>query len=279
MSKEPVQYFKNRSIGYGRSITDTCNVDIHLHDFNEIFIALTDNIRYYVEGNAYDMKVGDVIITNPYEIHRPTITDNGQYGRRFIQFTSEDFLPLFPVDYNPLVIFTDRPGGKGNLFHLNDENRNNVTAFFDKMEPYLLEQTAKGTLLLKSHMIQLLILLEELHEKKDVLGTPSITIDPRISKVLGDLDQHFTTQLNLDDLSHRHYMDKYYLCHLFKKNTGFSISEYLQSKRIQLAKQLIAQGHPISEVSLRCGFEDYSNFYKTFRKLVKMSPKAYRGSL
>jgi AraC-like DNA-binding protein len=74
-------------------------------------------------------------------------------------------------------------------------------------------------------------------------------------------------------------MDKYYMCHLFKKTTGFSLLEYVQSKRIQYAKILLHKGVNISEASRQCGFEEYSNFYKTFKKLVKLSPKQYRDSL
>jgi AraC-like DNA-binding protein len=71
-------------------------------------------------------------------------------------------------------------------------------------------------------------------------------------------------------------MDKYYLCHLFKDVTGFSLLEYVQSKRIQQAKMLITQGTGIMEAARMSGFDEYSNFYKTFSKLVKMPPKKYK---
>ena len=55
--------------------------------------------------------------------------------------------------------------------------------------------------------------------------------------------------------------------------------EYVQSKRIQHAKLLIHQGVGIMDASRRCGFDEYSNFYKIFKKLVNMSPKQYKDSI
>ena len=92
-------------------------------------------------------------------------------------------------------------------------------------------------------------------------------MDERIISIIQDLNHSYNLPFSLDELSKKYYMDKFYLCNLFKKNTGFSILEYIQSKRIQYAKQLIHQGISITEASRLCGFNDYSNFYKTFTSI------------
>lgn len=279
MTSNLLKYHKTKNISYGNYYSNDCKVEIHLHDFNEIFMATTSNVRYYVEGNAYDMSAGDIILTNSQELHRPVTTDDNPYGRAYIHFDPEDFNPIFPIDYNPLKIFTNRLPGQGNLIQLGHLRPNPIYELFKELEPLTAVETPKTILLAKALMIQLLVKIDDLYTLDTHTLPNQLTIDARIKAVLNYLDDHYTKPLNLDSLSKHHFMDKYYLCHLFKKNTGFSISEYLQSKRIQLAKSLIAQGLPISQVSLGCGFEDYSNFYKTFKKLTHSSPRAYKESL
>lgn len=255
--------------------TKTCDVRIHLHDSYEIFMALSENIRYFINGNAYDLSKGDLIITNDKEIHRPTVIDDGEYERKFIQFHPHVFTPLI-TDYNPIRIFDIRPLGMGNHIQVPFESKIGIERLVDEIVDLSQNRNDKNKLKMKALSLQLLILLDEVHyndlEKTDALTS----IDPRVRKVLMDIDKNYTLPFTLDALCDRHYMDKYYLSHLFKKSTGFTILEYIQSKRIQQAKSSILLGVGVMEASRDAGFEDYSNFFKTFRKLVGMSPNAYK---
>jgi len=125
-------------------------------------------------------------------------------------------------------------------------------------------------------LIQLFVELDTLYQSINPGSEYSLNTDPRILPIIEYLNKEYAQPFSLDKLSRKYYIDKYYLSHLFKENTGFTIYEYVQSKRIQKAKSLIQEGEPISKVSTECGFLDYSNFYKAFKKLVQMSPSNYK---
>lgn len=255
------------------------NIDIHLHDCYEIFIALSDNIVYFVEGRSYKLSPGDVIITNEKEIHRPIITDSGLYERVFIQFKPIIFAHLFSEAYNPLAIFENRPLGQNNKIPNCAYTESPVYNIFCEMEELFQIRSAKNMLITKTLLIKLLSELEEqYHKNAQTKGTVSAS-DERVDKIINELNMNFTKNFNLDEISRRHFMDKYYMCHLFKEKTGFSLLEYIQSKRIQQAKALISEGKGIMEAARLSGFDEYSNFYKTFTKLVKLSPRNYKNSL
>jgi AraC-like DNA-binding protein len=238
-------------------------------------MAMSPNIRYHVEGRAYDLSAGDVIITNEKEIHRPAAA-GGVYERRFVQFKPVIFSRFFTKEYNPLEMFEKRQLGQNNKISLSAEKKNPVHRLFEEIEELYNNKSAKNMLLIKALIVRLLSELEELYRENGVGGADVSETDERIEHVIAELNSSFDRPFSLEEISRSHFMDKYYLCHLFKEVTGFSLLEYVQSKRIQQAKMLISQGTGIMEAARISGFEEYSNFYKTFTKLVKLPPKKYK---
>lgn len=268
---------KNEII-FGHHITDGIDIAFHLHDNYEIFQACSDNIRYFVEGTVYHLEIGDIIITNSKELHRPQITNNEPYDRRYIQFGLLPLTLLFDSDYNPLRIFESRQPGVSNRLPIGRSDKC-INDLFDHMENLNNNPTPSNRLYQKTLLIELLIHINLQYENINKISDDSSSMDNRIIPVLRYLTLHYDQPITLDDLAKYFFIDKYYLSHLFKKNTGFTIFDYIQSKRIQYAKELIQQGVSISEASQQCGFNDYTNFYKAYKKLTGQSPAEYKRSI
>ncbi len=67
-----------------------------------------------------------------------------------------------------------------------------------------------------------------------------------------------------------------YLSRVFKKEIGESITEAINLARIVRAKELLSGfGHTVKEVSKKCGFDNYSYFFKIFKRCVGITPKEY----
>lgn len=265
----------------GCLLTEKCNVELHLHNAYEIYMATTPNIRYYIEGQTYDLQEGDIIITNTSEIHRPVTIDSGMYGRNVYLFSPTAFNAYIENRYPVFSIFTQRKKGYGNHLRPTPEDRKEIERFFDKLLTCYEKKDARSNLLATVTALEFFIKLESIYKYCYPQNQPSPSeankIDPRIQSILDELNRNFIEPFNLDELAKHFYMDKYYMCHQFKKETGFSIMEYIQARRILYAKLLIDnEALTLVEVGQRSGFNDYSNFYKTFKKLVQISPKAYQ---
>ena len=65
------------------------------------------------------------------------------------------------------------------------------------------------------------------------------------------------------------------MMHKFKQHTNTSLHQYVLVKRILLAKGMLRDSVAAGEVATRCGFADYSCFYRAFRKIVNLSPQDY----
>jgi len=108
------------------------------------------------------------------------------------------------------------------------------------------------------------------------LKPPSTQSRAELEKVRHYMDQNFSDQVQLDDLSLISGMTKFSLLRQFKAQYQLSPHAYLINKRIHLARQLLLEGKTVAHTAAACGFFDQSHFVKTFRQYVGMAPMDYK---
>lgn len=91
------------------------------------------------------------------------------------------------------------------------------------------------------------------------------------------LDEHYTDKISLDDLAERFFINKFYLSKIFKETYGTTVNNYLISKRITRAKQLLRfTDMTVDEIGVAVGMGDANYFSRMFRKVEGSSPSEYR---
>lgn len=91
------------------------------------------------------------------------------------------------------------------------------------------------------------------------------------------MDEHYIEKITLDDLEAQFFINKYYLLKIFKETYGVTISNYLISRRITRAKQLLRFTQmTIDEVGCAVGMDGAGYFSRMFKKSEGISPKEYR---
>ena len=84
-------------------------------------------------------------------------------------------------------------------------------------------------------------------------------------------------ELSREWLANAVFLHPDYISRLFKKETGLLISEYLQQKRIENAKQLLKQTNKsVTDIALAVGYSNISYFSTSFKKLTQMGPIEFR---
>lgn len=97
-----------------------------------------------------------------------------------------------------------------------------------------------------------------------------------VQKALAIIHQKYHTPITLQTLANEIGISFGYLSTIFKAETGQNFSEYLNSYRITMAKNLLNCGNTdLHKISAACGFQDYSYFFKVFKKMTSMTPSAY----
>ncbi|HJC23505.1 MAG TPA: response regulator [Candidatus Eisenbergiella merdavium] len=101
--------------------------------------------------------------------------------------------------------------------------------------------------------------------------------DPRIRKIISEINLRYTQKLSLGELADRYGLSIGHLSTLIKKETGMSYSEYITGKRMEDAKRLLQKEElSLEEISDMVGYHDYFYFTKVFKKYTGISPSVYR---
>lgn len=98
----------------------------------------------------------------------------------------------------------------------------------------------------------------------------------RLTKVLQFLNTNYQRKIDLETVADIANLHPAAFCRFFKEKTGKSLSEYLNDMRIGYACRLIIEGKlSVSQISYESGFNNLSNFNRTFKRHAKMTPTEY----
>ncbi len=128
-------------------------------------------------------------------------------------------------------------------------------------------------------LLQLLISIEK-NRNYTIAGrfaSPE-TDEDKVKKVKTYISCNYNHDINIDQLAKYVGMNRSSLCTLFKRHTGKTIIEHLQSLRIEIAKYLLTTtSESISACCYRCGFNDVPHFNRTFKHITGMTPREFRA--
>ncbi|MCC8065713.1 MAG: response regulator [Clostridiales bacterium] len=96
-------------------------------------------------------------------------------------------------------------------------------------------------------------------------------------KLIRYVNENYRGDISLSDAAHALYLNPNYVSQLFKKEAGVTFVRYVTQKRIEEAKDLLANTEAsLTDIAIAVGFHDYFYFIKTFKKITGQTPKQYR---
>jgi len=103
---------------------------------------------------------------------------------------------------------------------------------------------------------------------------------PLVQKAVTCIDAELSSNLSLQSLAKRLNVSGSYLSTVFKKETGQTITGYINAKRVRHAMHLLSSTNlQVQTISQHCGILDIHYFSKLFKKATGLTPKEYRDSL
>ena len=91
------------------------------------------------------------------------------------------------------------------------------------------------------------------------------------------IHNNHTEKVTLEQIANYCHLHPSYLCEVFKKYTGQSVFDYLTKVRVESAAGFLSREDlPVSKVAELSGFHSECFFYKKFKAIMGMTPKAYQ---
>ncbi len=103
---------------------------------------------------------------------------------------------------------------------------------------------------------------------------------PLVERARSFIEDNYQTRIYLSSVAHKLNVSPNYLSRLFRRETGITLTAYIQGRRLEHARMLLAEGkHSISEIAYRVGYQNYRDFYRNFVKQEKASPREVQRRL
>lgn len=110
-------------------------------------------------------------------------------------------------------------------------------------------------------------------------GPPEpVANEAAVDRVKTHLAANMARKVSLDELSSVAHLSRYHLLRVFQASTGLPPHAYQNQLRVDLCKELLARGTPISEAAVEAGFADQSHFSRVFRQYTGATPSQYRAA-
>lgn len=272
--------FGNHMIGdnengymYNLNYSDSYDFSSHIHACYEFIHVIKGNLLYNVEGNDYELSDGDIIMTKPEEFHSFSFPEDRFYQREFLHIYP-GFLKQFP---ELLEFLNSRKSGNFNLIPAELVNKYGIDVLFRNIENTCASPDSNTHLMMLTHSAQIIVQIKRIMEAETIRYKKPV-VKEKSNNIRHFIDNHFDENITVPDIAEASFMSTAYASRLFKKETGMTIKSYLNLRRVTHAKNLIMEGYKATEIFDKCGFLDYSTFYRAFIRFVGITPEAFKDS-
>ncbi|MEN6314394.1 MAG: AraC family transcriptional regulator [Clostridiaceae bacterium] len=250
-----------------------------ISDYEFIFITKGTGL-FTIDGHSYHVKPNDLILIKPGKCHSGSSVSLPFY------FLCIHFELYVSNDINDLRIFQNsllESSPVGSLkfqkaaFDFPEattvDDSGYILTLFKRIINESTQQQIGFAANIKSIFIEMLIRLF----RQEHGGHEQKSCSPEIYSVINYIKQNYAKKINLSDLAIQAHLQPAYLSALFKKCTGCTITDYIRSYRISIAKDhLLETDWKIEDIACSAGFYDLHHFSKVFKIYEGLTPVQFR---
>ncbi len=238
----------------------------HFHAKHELYFLEKGKAKYFLGSEIFILNPGDMIFVPKGTFHKTSYLEKESAERLLFVFDDsyidEACQPFLEnVKQKKLIRFApDRLYKMQEVAH--------------RLEKEALSKDTGAEQMMRLYFHQLLILISRYAlQDNPIKLSGSYEIMQNAAKYISE---NCDADLSLQALSRKFAMSPSHFSRLFKSVTGIGLNEYINISRISAAEKLLTKkALPITEVALRCGFNDSNYFASIFKKIKGVTPKKF----
>ena len=267
--------YASKAKSYGAFYSEKTDADtnVHVHECCEVFFNISGGKSYLIGDRVYEVKSGDLFIINQFEPHKITCLEDAPFKRLVLEIHPA-FIYSFCTEATDLShCFYTRGDNVSNRISLTDDEQKRIMSMFEVLKG---ENEFGDDIVKNSAVLSMLVYINNLFIQRCEASHYRYSTDDRIVKqAINYINTNFSENINLETIAGELYISVNQLCRVFKKNLGTTVTKYIAGKRISEAKKYLKNGYSVSDTAMMCGYHDYANFIRAFKKSVGVSPGRY----
>lgn len=239
---------------------------IHVHEGLELVFIISGSGRYLVEGVSYPIQPGDIFITQMAEVHVPEIQLlDHKYERVCLNFTPDCLTET--LNSHLLSPFLNRENGTLNRYTKSDISVEFIKSCTDRI--FQVQRSGQASVM--SYFIPI---LQEIYNAWERKRYANHEVSSQLStQIVAHVNKHLFDLTGLEQLEKDLFLSRTHINRIFRSATGSSVWNYVQIKRLFAAREMILKGVMPTVAASRCGYQDYSTFFRAYKKQFGYSPK------
>ncbi|WP_435171478.1 helix-turn-helix domain-containing protein [Paenibacillus glycanilyticus] len=256
---------------------------LHAHQGIELLYIHEGSGTVTLESQQYKLEDNMLFCFQPYQLHKVDVPlkDGATYIRTNLTFDArilDPYLQPFPKMQAFLRSLMYGLLRRQVFTFCDDKTLANLLLDYDKMrtltggEPSV-EDRVLFLLALFKHLQLHVFELEDTHASMDKNSG-------HVEKILDWIETHYRQTISLESLSRELHLSSYHISHLFKQQTGMTISDYVAGRRIREACALLENtDYSINEIGRMIGGFSAPYFSQLFKKHKGVTPNLYRSAI
>ncbi len=230
----------------------------HFHTCYELLYFLRGEADYQIEQSRYTLRPHSLLIIKPGEYHAMHVTSNKRLDRIVIHF-GDDFL-------SPEM--REKLASMSNVYCIPGTRLSSEILMVDTYQEDLKAGLPKDILANQMQIIlAFLCSMEGLHQTAD-------HVDHGAEQIISYIHSNLPTIHTLDDICQNVHMSRSTVQNLITDYLQTPVMSYVRTQKCILARTLLQNGTPATEAAMRCGFGDYSSFYRAYRNVFGIAPSS-----
>ena len=259
------------------------------HSTHEIYFFEEGECKYLIQNRIYELEPGDIILLDGLTLHKSNPLSPDTYVRSMIHFSPawlESMLPILGISnlLDPFqklnnCILRTRFDASGQYV------AKKIKWISKQLEVIDQEYRRTGNINvileseLKLEFLQLLLYIYKISECEHLRIKQKKTEKKQHAENIASwINRYYSEKISLERIAKELNLNKYYVSHVFKEVTGYTVMQYVMECRLIQVKYLLEMRPDLSleEIFTSTGFESGAHFSRFFKEKMGMTPTSYR---
>ena len=259
------------------------------HSTHEIYFFEEGECKYLIQNRIYELEPGDIILLDGLTLHKSNPLSPDTYVRSMIHFSPAWLESMLPILGIPNLLDPFQKLNNCILRTRFDASGQYVAKKIKWISKQLevidqeYRSTGKVNVLFESELklefLQLLLYIYKISECEHLRIKQKKTEKKQHAENIASwINRYYSEKISLERIAKELNLNKYYVSHVFKEVTGYTVMQYVMECRLIQVKYLLEMRPDLSleEIFTSTGFESGAHFSRFFKEKMGVTPTSYR---